>query len=68
MCHLCEEIESGEMLACSECCRLICFDVRNDDDVVAQAGPFASDVWQMPWIPPQRIITDRVFNEFNKKE
>lgn len=40
VCYLCEE--NGEEQACTICCRLICFDTENADDVCAPAAVTAS--------------------------
>ena len=37
MCNLCDESEDGSMQSCKDCRRLICFDYKGDDDVMAPA-------------------------------
>ena len=38
MCErLCEQSETGEMVACQGCGCLICFDVENGDDIIRSA-------------------------------
>lgn len=41
MCDMCDE-NDGEMVGCQDCGRLICFDVKYKDDIVAPAYVTAS--------------------------
>lgn len=40
--ELCEQDETGEMQSCPDCGKLICFDVKNGDDIIRPAYVTAS--------------------------
>ncbi len=42
MCQLCDESDDGSMQSCPDCGRLICFDAKGFDDIMAPAYVTAS--------------------------